>query len=103
MQHTVETIVDDDKRGRVMSLFTMAFLGVAPFGSLLAGFIADSLEAPRTFGITGAGCLIVALVFAFRLTALRPLVHPILVKKGILPQVATGLEASTTLPVANAE
>ena len=82
----LQTIVDDDKRGRVMSLLTMAFMGMAPFGSLLAGSIARYWGAPVTMIIAGSGCIIAAGLFALRLPALRPLVRPIYERKGILPK-----------------
>ncbi len=82
----LQIIVDDDKRGRVMSLLTMAFMGMAPFGSLLAGSVANYWGAPITTVIAGSGCVIAAAVFASRLAVLRPLVHPIYVQKGILPK-----------------
>src|SRR5262249_36248190 len=44
----LQTIVDEDKRGRVMSFYNMAFLGMAPFGSLLAGLLAGWVGAPAT-------------------------------------------------------
>lgn len=56
----VQTIVDEDKRGRVMSLYTMVFMGMAPFGSLMAGGLANSIGAPRTVMIGGALCMICA-------------------------------------------
>ena len=54
----LQTLVDDDKRGRVMSFYTMAFLGTAPFGSLLAGGLADRIGAPHTLLVGGAGCIL---------------------------------------------
>ena len=42
----IQTIVEDDKRGRVMSFYAMAFVGMAPFGSLLAGVLAHAIGAP---------------------------------------------------------
>ena len=50
----IQTVVPEDRRGRVMSYYTMAFVGMAPFGSLLAGGLAHWLDAPRTVMITGA-------------------------------------------------
>jgi MFS family permease len=107
----LQTLVEDDKRGRVMSFFTMAFIGVAPFGNLLAGAAAKWLDggetgitgAARTVAACGAACLVAALVFARRLPALRDLVRPVYVRKGILrppaedlpEEVATGIEAGT--------
>jgi MFS family permease len=80
----LQTIVDDDKRGRVMSLYTMAFLGMTPFGSLLAGSLAQTLGAAHALQVGGACCLLGGVLFAFRLPALRPLVRPIYVRKGVL-------------------
>src|SRR5262249_27594411 len=86
----LQTIVHDDKRGRVMSLYTMAFLGMAPFGSLLAGVIADELGAPAMVRLGGGGCLVGALLFTLALPRLRASVRPLYVEKGILPQIAAG-------------
>lgn len=81
----LQTIVEDDKRGRVMSLFTMSFLGMTPFGSLLAGSLASKIGAPNTFAINGSICIFGAVLFAKQLPMLRSLVRPIYVEKGILP------------------
>lgn len=62
----LQTIVDDDKRGRIMSLYTMAFVGMAPFGSLLAGGIASSIGAPHTLLLGGACCIIASIFFAVK-------------------------------------
>ena len=93
----IQTIVDEDKRGRVMSFYAMAFMGMAPFGSLLAGGLASRIGAPRTFLIGGVGCLAGALLFARQLPRLREIIRPIYVRKGILPEVATGLQAAENL------
>lgn len=81
----LQTLVDDDKRGRVMSLFMMSFLGMIPWGSLLVGTLASRIGAHRTLMLEGAACLGGALVFARLLPRLRRAVHPIYVKKGIIP------------------
>jgi MFS family permease len=81
----LQTVVDDDKRGRVMSLYTATFLGTAPVGALTAGFLADHLGLSATLAIGGAGTLLAAAVFASRLRRLRAAVRPIYVAKGILP------------------
>jgi MFS family permease len=62
----LQTIVDDDKRGRVMSFFTMALMGMAPFGSLLAGILASKIGAPHTLLIGGLSCLLGAVLFGLR-------------------------------------
>lgn len=59
----IQTIVDDDKRGRVMSFYTMAFMGVSPFGNLLAGSLASRIGAPHTVLIGGICCIIGALCY----------------------------------------
>jgi MFS family permease len=84
----LQTIIDDDKRGRVMSLYTMSFLGMVPFGSLLGGFIADRIGAPNTLIIAGITCLLGSLFFSRQLPALKKIVHAIYVRKGIIKSVA---------------
>jgi MFS family permease len=84
----LQTIVDDDKRGRVMSFYTMAFMGMAPFGSLLAGGLASRLGAPGALTIGGMGCILAAALFALRLPGLGRLVHPIYVLRGLAPELA---------------
>jgi len=59
----VQTIVDDDKRGRVMSFYNMAFFSTMPFGSLFAGSLASRIGAPHTLLISGISCLIGMLLF----------------------------------------
>lgn len=81
----LQTIVDDDKRGRVMGLYTLAIRGIAPVGSLLAGAMAASIGAPYTFMLGGLGCILGALIFARYLPAMRQLMRPIYVQKGIVP------------------
>ncbi len=67
----LQTIVEDDKRGRVMSLFVMAFMGTMPLGSLLAGHLAEIMGAPQTVCLAGLLCLLGAVLFARALPALR--------------------------------
>ena len=95
----LQTIVEDDKRGRVMALFTMAFLGVAPFGSLLGGGVATLLGAPTTVLIAGGACLLAAIAFALQLSRLRPLIRPIYQTKGILPQVAQAIQQTDAISI----
>lgn len=95
----LQTIVEEDKRGRVMSFYTMAFMGTAPFGSLLAGSVADRIGAPQTLLLGGLGCILGALWFATSLRALRRDVRPIYVKIGILPEMAAGVQNTSELSV----
>lgn len=93
----VQTLVDEDKRGRVMSFYTVALVGTTPFGSLLAGVLADHLGAPWTLMIGGGGCVLGALVFATQLPRLRAQVRPLYQQKGILPALAEGLRQASEL------
>jgi MFS family permease len=81
----IQTIVTDDKRGRVMSYYTMAFMGMAPFGSLLAGSMAHKMGAPLTVILNGVVVLLGAAWFATRLPALRSQIRPIYREMGIIP------------------
>jgi MFS family permease len=82
----IQTIVDEDKRGRVMSFYTTAFVGMAPFGSLLAGAMARAIGAPRTVMVSGACCIAGAIWFASRLNSIRKVIRPIYINLGILPE-----------------
>jgi MFS family permease len=88
----LQTIVDDDKRGRVMSFYTMSFMGMVPLGSLMAGGLAGTIGAPNTMVIGGAMSILGALLFARRLPELRALIRPIYVRKGIIQEVGLGVQ-----------
>jgi MFS family permease len=81
----VQTLVDEDLRGRVMAFYTMAFFGTAPLGSLLSGVLAERIGAGPTVAAGGAACVLGGLWFATRLPRLRALVRPIYVERGIIP------------------
>jgi MFS family permease len=85
----LQTIADEDKRGRVMSLYTMAFMGMMPFGSLLMGALASKFGAPITVAIGGIVCIISSYLFFTRLPDIRKLVRPIYVEKGIITEFPT--------------
>jgi MFS family permease len=74
----LQTIVDESKRGRVMSLFTMAVTGLAPLGGLLAGLLANQVGAPVTLRIAGLACVVVSLVFMAYYPRLRAQTLPTL-------------------------
>jgi MFS family permease len=80
----IQTVVPEDRRGRVMSYYTMAFVGMTPFGSLLAGSLAHWLDAPRTVMITGSVVLLGAIWFSTQLKTIRRLIRPIYEEMGIL-------------------
>jgi MFS family permease len=87
----IQSLVPEDKRARVMSYYTMAFFGAAPFGSLLTGALAHRLGAPRTVILTGAFCVAGALWFTFELPKVRALMRPIYQQMGLLPARGIGL------------
>jgi len=88
----LQTITDDDKRGRVMSFYTMAVLGTAPFGSLLAGWLANKIGTPFTMMTGGVISIAGAFVFFTKLSELKQIVRPVYVKMGIIPEVAKGIQ-----------
>jgi MFS family permease len=81
----IQTLVTEDKRGRVMSFYTMAFMGMAPFGSLLAGSLASAIGAPIAVIVTGTVVLLGAAWFFTRLPAIRRVIRPIYREMGIIP------------------
>ena len=93
----LQVIVEDDKRGRVMSFYTMSFMGVAPLGSLLAGYLASRIGAPDTLMIGGLVCVLAALVFALRIGELQRMLHPLYRKMGVIPEVASGIQVAVEL------
>jgi MFS family permease len=95
----LQTITEEDKRGRVMSFYTMAFMGTTPVGSLLAGGLADIVGAPLTLACGGGLCIVGSLLFGRMLPKLRALVRPIYQRMGILPEAALDLQNVTELTV----
>jgi MFS family permease len=91
----LQTITDDHMRGRVMSFYTMAIMGTAPFGSLLAGGCAKLIGTPNTIFAGGIVSIIGALVFLRKLPELKKSVHPVYVKMGIIPEVAAGIQTAS--------
>jgi MFS family permease len=97
----LQTIVEENKRGRVMSFYTLAFFGMGPLGSLLSGSLAGTLGTTTAFLICGMLCVTGSLVFAALLPGLRRAVRPIYIRVGILAEVAAEVQATEpeTAPV----
>ena len=93
----LQTLVDDDKRGRVLSFYNMSFFGMAPLGSFLAGSLASKIGTPATVAFGGITCIIGAIIFLKSLPQLRKSMRPIYVRKGIIPEVAEGLQAAANI------
>lgn len=91
----VQSVVPESLRGRVMAFYTMAFLGTAPIGALIAGIVADRIGAPATIGIGGAACLAAGLWFRGTLPRLRELIRPVFVERGLLVIPDTDAGAKT--------
>lgn len=88
----VQTVVEEDKRGRVMSFYAMAFIGMAPFGSLIGGSIAHKIGAPLTLALCGVLSIAGAILFYRRLPEMRKLVRPIYMRMGIIQEMPTELQ-----------
>ena len=84
----LQSIVEEDKRGRVMSIYATAFIGMSPLGNLFAGAIAALIGASATLIMSGATCIIGSLFFALKLPQIRKQVRPIYIKMGVI----SGLE-----------
>jgi MFS family permease len=95
----LQTILPDERRGRVMGYYTMAFVGMMPFGSLFAGSLADRIGAPLTVLISGALCAACGIWFATRLKGLRKILRPIYVDLGIIRESAPGAPAASPLHI----
>lgn len=93
----LQTLSSDDMRGRVMSFYTVAFRGMAPFGSLWAGTFADNFGAPVTVLISGIVCLGAGILFSKNLKIIRIAAKPIYQQKGILPEAAKGVQVASNL------
>ena len=81
----IQTLVDEKMRGRVMSYYTMAFVGMAPLGSLLAGALAHAIGAPHTVMVSGIACILGSIWFTSQLNAIRKDIRPIYQRLGIIP------------------
>jgi len=98
----IQSMVPDSLRGRVMAVYSMMFMGMAPFGALFAGSLASRIGAPRTVAIGGLICIAAGGVFTLRLPALRGEARQLIVAQGLAggdpPQEMTGPAAEVPLP-----
>ena len=83
----LQTIVEEEKRGRVMSFYTLAFFGMGPLGSLLAGAMAGAVGIGPTFLTFGAICFTASMVFTALLPSFRKAIWPLYVRAGLLSEV----------------
>jgi predicted MFS family arabinose efflux permease len=90
----LQALAADEMRGRVMSIFSMMLVGMAPFGSLIAGWLADRIGAPLVVAAGGLFCAGAGLWFARHLPRLREAALPILIARGIIPDPLNPAETS---------
>jgi predicted MFS family arabinose efflux permease len=83
----IQTLADDDKRGRVMSFYSVALMGTTPIGNLLAGSVASGVGIAFTLLIGGAITIISGIIFQLNRKSFRKFVRPIYIDKGILPSL----------------
>ena len=93
----IQILVSDEMRGRIMSLYAMAFIGVTPIGSLAGGALATRLGAPITVALGGLGCVALAVAFGPRLGHLGESLRVHDTGSGVLPEVASGLHTASEL------
>lgn len=79
----LQTIVPDELRGRVASLYVMAFIGVSPLGALASGWIAERAGPPATLAGCGIAAMLAALVYASVFPAIRRAIQPVYSSIGI--------------------
>jgi MFS family permease len=84
----LQTVIEDEKRGRVMSFYALSFMGMAPFCSLMAGSLAQHIGAPNTVAIGSLAMIIGALLYLSRLGARRVQLQPTYERLGIVPRRA---------------
>jgi len=89
----LQTIVADDKRGRVMSFYSMSVFGFLPIGSLFAGMLASWMGAPNTLILGGALCLLASVWYFGRLPEIRRVIRPVYIEMGIMDDPAAAIEA----------
>ncbi len=90
----LQSMVDDHMRGRLMSFFSMAVMGTAPFGAVAAGWAAAHFSTRTTLMFAAAAIAAMAVLFMRQLPDLRKLIRPVYVNKGIIPEVADGISAT---------
>ncbi len=79
----LQTIADEDKRGRIVAIYGMCFLGAAPIGNFVAGSVASRIGAPSTLLVFGALCCLAALAFALRREEWRAAIRPVYRRLGV--------------------
>ena len=82
----LQSIADEDKRGRVLSIYGMCFLGMSPVGSFIAGSVASRIGAPATLLVNGLFCTLAAALFALNIRSWRDALRPVYQRLGVTPK-----------------
>ena len=93
----LQTIADPDKRARVMSFFSVAFLGMAPIGSVATGVVTEHFGLKAAWALAGIICIGSAITVRLRRDRMRRLVRPIYERLNLLPPLTEAINASTEL------
>ena len=103
----IQAMVPDALRGRVMAVYSMMFMGMAPFGALLAGWVAERFGAPQAVAIGGASCFVAAIAFRVRLPAIRGEAHQLIFAQSMVagdpPDEMTGPAQEVPLSATTAD
>ena len=81
----LQTIVPDELRGRVASLYVLSFLGLSPLGALWSGWMAEQLGAPHALALNGLMTLVAASLYMLQMPAIRRAIKPVYQRLGIMP------------------
>lgn len=90
----LQTLSDEDKRGRVMGYLAMTFTGITPLGSMFLGFLESYIGLSHIILISGCACIISALIFEHYRPLVRKHARLVYIEKGIIPEIAVGIAAS---------
>jgi MFS family permease len=82
----IQSVVDEKMRGRVMSIYTMLFMGLTPFGSLFLGWLSGKIGVQKVFMISGIVCMTASLLFYSRRKKIRKAMHPVYVRLGLIQE-----------------
>lgn len=90
----LQTLSDEDKRGRVMGYLAMTFTGIAPVGSMILGAIEEYTGLPFIIFISGAACILAGIIFEYYRPLIRKHAGPVFVEKGIIKEIALGIRSA---------
>lgn len=90
----LQTLSDEDKRGRVMGYLAMTFTGIAPVGSMFLGSLEKQTGLPAIILISGVSCALGGIIFEYYRPLVRKHARQVYIRKGIIQEIATGIDAA---------